>query len=147
MRDHLASANPVSLCVPMACEVDKQPKRNTTEVQYIISGVASGVDSDGRRLTCGSGSGVTDSSHIGVNPLVEGEKHAMLATSWDRGCDFWPCGVTWALNDAPRTESQSAHEFSFSIAAPRNGPMGEQDDDYKDKYRPCFPFYARPVCD
>ncbi|VDD83999.1 unnamed protein product [Mesocestoides corti] len=115
MRDHLASANPVSLCVPMACE--------------------------------GSGnlhSGVTDSSHIGVNPLVEGEKHAMLATSWDRGCDFWPCGVTWALNDAPRTESQSAHEFSFSIAAPRNGPMGEQDDDYKDKYRPCFPFYARP---
>uniref|UniRef100_A0A5K3F4G9 Amidase domain-containing protein n=1 Tax=Mesocestoides corti TaxID=53468 RepID=A0A5K3F4G9_MESCO len=27
MLDHLAAANPVSLCVPMACEEDKQPTR------------------------------------------------------------------------------------------------------------------------
>uniref|UniRef100_A0A5K3FU84 AAI domain-containing protein n=1 Tax=Mesocestoides corti TaxID=53468 RepID=A0A5K3FU84_MESCO len=25
--DHLAAANPVSLCVPMACEEDKQPTK------------------------------------------------------------------------------------------------------------------------
>uniref|UniRef100_A0A5K3G1Z6 ADF-H domain-containing protein n=1 Tax=Mesocestoides corti TaxID=53468 RepID=A0A5K3G1Z6_MESCO len=25
--DHLAAANPVSLCVPVACEEDKQPTR------------------------------------------------------------------------------------------------------------------------
>uniref|UniRef100_A0A5K3EWM5 Secreted protein n=1 Tax=Mesocestoides corti TaxID=53468 RepID=A0A5K3EWM5_MESCO len=25
--DHLAAANPVSLCVPLACEEDKQPTR------------------------------------------------------------------------------------------------------------------------
>uniref|UniRef100_A0A5K3FIW3 DUF1540 domain-containing protein n=1 Tax=Mesocestoides corti TaxID=53468 RepID=A0A5K3FIW3_MESCO len=56
----------------------------------------------------------------------------MLATSCNRGCDFRPCGVTWTLNDAPETESQSAHEFSVSIAAPRNGPTGEQDDEDKD---------------
>uniref|UniRef100_A0A5K3FZF8 Retrotransposon protein n=1 Tax=Mesocestoides corti TaxID=53468 RepID=A0A5K3FZF8_MESCO len=70
-------------------------------------------------------SGVTDSSHIDVNSLVEGEKHAMLATS----CEFRPCGFTWALNDAPETASQSAHEFSVSIAAPQYGPTGEQDDE------------------
>uniref|UniRef100_A0A5K3FYG7 ATP-binding protein n=1 Tax=Mesocestoides corti TaxID=53468 RepID=A0A5K3FYG7_MESCO len=56
----------------------------------------------------------------------------MLATSCDRGCDFRSCGVTWALNDAPGTESQSAHELSVSIVAPRNGPTGEQGDDDKD---------------
>uniref|UniRef100_A0A5K3FR05 Glutaminase n=1 Tax=Mesocestoides corti TaxID=53468 RepID=A0A5K3FR05_MESCO len=49
MLDHLASANPVSLCVPMACEKDMD------EMQYIISGVASVVDSDGRLLTRLSG--------------------------------------------------------------------------------------------
>uniref|UniRef100_A0A5K3G2S7 AMP-binding domain-containing protein n=1 Tax=Mesocestoides corti TaxID=53468 RepID=A0A5K3G2S7_MESCO len=32
-----------------------QPEKDTTEVQYIMSGVASVVDSDGRRLTRGSG--------------------------------------------------------------------------------------------
>uniref|UniRef100_A0A5K3G3N2 DUF1326 domain-containing protein n=1 Tax=Mesocestoides corti TaxID=53468 RepID=A0A5K3G3N2_MESCO len=53
----------------------------------------------------------------------------MLATSCDRGCDFRPCGVTCALNDAPGTESLSAHEFSISIVATRNGPTGEQDKD------------------
>uniref|UniRef100_A0A5K3G2A7 Uncharacterized protein n=1 Tax=Mesocestoides corti TaxID=53468 RepID=A0A5K3G2A7_MESCO len=29
--DHLASANPVSLCVPMTCEEDKQPTREGHE--------------------------------------------------------------------------------------------------------------------
>uniref|UniRef100_A0A5K3EW73 FGF n=1 Tax=Mesocestoides corti TaxID=53468 RepID=A0A5K3EW73_MESCO len=35
--------------------ISGQPKKDTTEVQYTMSGVASVVDSDGRRLTCGSG--------------------------------------------------------------------------------------------
>uniref|UniRef100_A0A5K3F6T4 Kinesin motor domain-containing protein n=1 Tax=Mesocestoides corti TaxID=53468 RepID=A0A5K3F6T4_MESCO len=74
-------------------------------------------------------SGVTDSKHIGVNPLVEGEKHAKVATSCDRGCDFRLCGVTRALNDAPDTENQFFHEIFVSIAAPRNGRTGEQDKD------------------
>uniref|UniRef100_A0A5K3FIJ4 Uncharacterized protein n=1 Tax=Mesocestoides corti TaxID=53468 RepID=A0A5K3FIJ4_MESCO len=56
----------------------------------------------------------------------------MVATSCDRRCDSRLCGVTRALNDAPGTESQSAHEFSVSSAAPRNGPTGEQDDQHKD---------------
>ncbi|VDD84450.1 unnamed protein product [Mesocestoides corti] len=103
-----------------ARKISSQPEKDTTEVQYIMSGVAS-VGSD-ILYYC---SGVTDSSHIDVNSLVEGEKHAMLATS----CEFRPCGFTWALNDAPETASQSAHEFSVSIAAPQYGPTGEQDDE------------------
>uniref|UniRef100_A0A5K3G5Z9 E3 ubiquitin-protein ligase n=2 Tax=Mesocestoides corti TaxID=53468 RepID=A0A5K3G5Z9_MESCO len=63
---------------------------------------------------------------------VLGEKHAMVATSGDRGCDLPLCGVTRALNDTPGTESQSAHEISVSIAAPPNGPTGEQDEQDKD---------------
>uniref|UniRef100_A0A5K3FKR4 PPM-type phosphatase domain-containing protein n=1 Tax=Mesocestoides corti TaxID=53468 RepID=A0A5K3FKR4_MESCO len=57
-------------------------------------------NSGGEAVYC---SGVTDCSHIGVSPLVEGEKHAMVATSCDRGYDFRLCGVTRALNDAPGT--------------------------------------------
>uniref|UniRef100_A0A5K3EZL4 Small, acid-soluble spore protein gamma-type n=1 Tax=Mesocestoides corti TaxID=53468 RepID=A0A5K3EZL4_MESCO len=43
------------------------------------------------------------------------------------------------MNDAPGTESQSAHEFSASIAVARNGPAGEQNNQNKDIQRPCFP--------
>uniref|UniRef100_A0A5K3FMD5 Transposase n=1 Tax=Mesocestoides corti TaxID=53468 RepID=A0A5K3FMD5_MESCO len=32
-----------------------QPEKDTTEKQYIMGGVASAVDSDGRRLACSSG--------------------------------------------------------------------------------------------
>uniref|UniRef100_A0A5K3FVB9 RNase_PH domain-containing protein n=1 Tax=Mesocestoides corti TaxID=53468 RepID=A0A5K3FVB9_MESCO len=32
-----------------------QPEKDMDETQYIMTGVASVVDSDGRRLTCGSG--------------------------------------------------------------------------------------------
>uniref|UniRef100_A0A5K3FXL5 ADAM_CR_2 domain-containing protein n=1 Tax=Mesocestoides corti TaxID=53468 RepID=A0A5K3FXL5_MESCO len=35
-------------------KISSQPKKDTTEVQYIMSGVASVGDSDERRLTCGS---------------------------------------------------------------------------------------------
>uniref|UniRef100_A0A5K3EKE6 Lipoprotein n=1 Tax=Mesocestoides corti TaxID=53468 RepID=A0A5K3EKE6_MESCO len=38
-----------------ARKIGSQPEKDTTEVQYIMSGVASVVDSDGRRLTRGSG--------------------------------------------------------------------------------------------
>uniref|UniRef100_A0A5K3F579 SURF1-like protein n=1 Tax=Mesocestoides corti TaxID=53468 RepID=A0A5K3F579_MESCO len=38
-----------------ARKISTQPEKDTTDVQYIMSGVASVVDSDGRRLTCGPG--------------------------------------------------------------------------------------------
>uniref|UniRef100_A0A5K3FY99 YD repeat-containing protein n=1 Tax=Mesocestoides corti TaxID=53468 RepID=A0A5K3FY99_MESCO len=38
-----------------ARKISSQPEKDTTEVQYTMSGVASVVDSDGRRLTRGSG--------------------------------------------------------------------------------------------
>uniref|UniRef100_A0A5K3FZ85 Polyprotein n=1 Tax=Mesocestoides corti TaxID=53468 RepID=A0A5K3FZ85_MESCO len=38
-----------------AREISSQPEKDTTEVQYIMGGVASVADSDGRRLTRGSG--------------------------------------------------------------------------------------------
>uniref|UniRef100_A0A5K3G591 Zf-CRD domain-containing protein n=1 Tax=Mesocestoides corti TaxID=53468 RepID=A0A5K3G591_MESCO len=113
-------------------KIGSQQEKDTNEVQHTISGVASVADSDGRCLTCGSGFCVTDTSHIGVNPLVEGEKHSIVATSCDRGCDFRLCGVTRALNDAYGTVRRSAHEFSVYIAAPQKGPTGEQDDRFKD---------------
>ncbi|VDD82855.1 unnamed protein product [Mesocestoides corti] len=76
-------------------------------------------------------------SNVGLDsPLapssVTSEEHTMVATSCDHGFDFRLCGVTRALNDAPRTESQTAHEFSVSIAAPRNEPTGEQEDQDRD---------------
>uniref|UniRef100_A0A5K3G252 Uncharacterized protein n=1 Tax=Mesocestoides corti TaxID=53468 RepID=A0A5K3G252_MESCO len=47
------------LCLPVfqwhARKISSQPEKDTIEVQYIMSGVASAVDSDGRRLTRGSG--------------------------------------------------------------------------------------------
>uniref|UniRef100_A0A5K3FPC4 Uncharacterized protein n=1 Tax=Mesocestoides corti TaxID=53468 RepID=A0A5K3FPC4_MESCO len=36
-------------------KISSQPKKDTAEVEYILSAVASVVDSDGRCLTCGSG--------------------------------------------------------------------------------------------
>uniref|UniRef100_A0A5K3FBD3 Ig-like domain-containing protein n=1 Tax=Mesocestoides corti TaxID=53468 RepID=A0A5K3FBD3_MESCO len=39
----------------LARKVSSQPEKGTNEEQYIMSGVASVVDSDGRRLTCSSG--------------------------------------------------------------------------------------------
>uniref|UniRef100_A0A5K3F2J6 Secreted protein n=1 Tax=Mesocestoides corti TaxID=53468 RepID=A0A5K3F2J6_MESCO len=38
-----------------ARKITSQPEKYTTELQYIMSGVASLMDSGGRRLTCGSG--------------------------------------------------------------------------------------------
>uniref|UniRef100_A0A5K3FEL9 Pep3_Vps18 domain-containing protein n=1 Tax=Mesocestoides corti TaxID=53468 RepID=A0A5K3FEL9_MESCO len=64
--------------------------------------------------------------------VLGGERHAMVATSCDRGRDFWLYGVPRALNDAPETESQSAHEFSVSIVTTRNGPTGEHEEQNKD---------------
>ncbi|VDD75446.1 unnamed protein product [Mesocestoides corti] len=54
------------------------------------------------------------------------------ATSRDQRGDSLLRGVTRAFNDAPGTESQSAHELSVSIAAPRNGPTGRQAEQDKD---------------
>uniref|UniRef100_A0A5K3FLD1 Integrase catalytic domain-containing protein n=1 Tax=Mesocestoides corti TaxID=53468 RepID=A0A5K3FLD1_MESCO len=51
--------------------------------------------------------GVRRQLHFGVSPLVEGEKHSMVATSCDGEYDFRLCGVPRALNDAPGTEGQS----------------------------------------
>uniref|UniRef100_A0A5K3FZG3 Ig-like domain-containing protein n=1 Tax=Mesocestoides corti TaxID=53468 RepID=A0A5K3FZG3_MESCO len=39
-----------------ARKISSQPEKDTNEEQYIMSGVASVADSDGRRLTCMSGS-------------------------------------------------------------------------------------------
>uniref|UniRef100_A0A5K3EVT9 Uncharacterized protein n=1 Tax=Mesocestoides corti TaxID=53468 RepID=A0A5K3EVT9_MESCO len=39
-----------------ARKINSQPDKNTNEVQYLMSGVASVVDSGERRLMCGSGS-------------------------------------------------------------------------------------------
>uniref|UniRef100_A0A5K3EZY2 Programmed cell death protein 2 C-terminal domain-containing protein n=1 Tax=Mesocestoides corti TaxID=53468 RepID=A0A5K3EZY2_MESCO len=77
-----------------------------------------------RGRQCGVRSG---RRHVGPR-----ERHAMLVTSCDWGCNFRLCGVTRALNDAPGTESQLAHKFSVSMVAPRNGPTGEQDDEDRD---------------
>uniref|UniRef100_A0A5K3G1U1 Transposase n=1 Tax=Mesocestoides corti TaxID=53468 RepID=A0A5K3G1U1_MESCO len=38
-----------------ARKIGSQPEKDTNDVQYTVSGVASAVDSDGRRLTRGSG--------------------------------------------------------------------------------------------
>uniref|UniRef100_A0A5K3G1A6 Polyprotein n=1 Tax=Mesocestoides corti TaxID=53468 RepID=A0A5K3G1A6_MESCO len=38
-----------------ARKISSQPEKDTAEEQYIMSGVARIVDSDGRHLTCGSG--------------------------------------------------------------------------------------------
>uniref|UniRef100_A0A5K3G5V8 Cyclic nucleotide-binding domain-containing protein n=1 Tax=Mesocestoides corti TaxID=53468 RepID=A0A5K3G5V8_MESCO len=38
-----------------ARKISSQPEKDTIEVQYIMSGLASVADSDGRRLTRGSG--------------------------------------------------------------------------------------------
>ncbi|VDD82710.1 unnamed protein product [Mesocestoides corti] len=70
---------------------------------------------------------MTVGSHIG-----EGSQHGAEATSRDRGCDFRLRGGVRAWNDAPGAESQSAHEFSVSIVATRNGPTGEQEEQDKD---------------
>uniref|UniRef100_A0A5K3F0Z0 Protein Wnt n=1 Tax=Mesocestoides corti TaxID=53468 RepID=A0A5K3F0Z0_MESCO len=72
-------------------------------------------------------SGLTKGSHIG-----DGSQHGAEATSRDRWGDFRLLGGMRALNDAPGTESQSAHEFSVSIVATRNGPTGEQEEQNKD---------------
>uniref|UniRef100_A0A5K3EUD8 LCCL domain-containing protein n=1 Tax=Mesocestoides corti TaxID=53468 RepID=A0A5K3EUD8_MESCO len=84
---------------------------------------------DGNAVYC---SGTADSCHLGAQSLAEGNRHGVVTTSCDRGCDFRLHGVMRALNDAPGTESQFAHEFSVSFAAPRNGPVEEQDNQDKD---------------
>uniref|UniRef100_A0A5K3ER74 SURF1-like protein n=1 Tax=Mesocestoides corti TaxID=53468 RepID=A0A5K3ER74_MESCO len=38
-----------------ARKIISQPEKDTTEEQYVMSGVSSVADSDGRRLTCSSG--------------------------------------------------------------------------------------------
>uniref|UniRef100_A0A5K3G356 Polyprotein n=1 Tax=Mesocestoides corti TaxID=53468 RepID=A0A5K3G356_MESCO len=57
--------------------------------------------------------------------LVLSNWSRLNSTAWQR---YHVTGVTWALNSAPRTESQSAQEFPVSIAAPENEPIREQDD-------------------
>ncbi|VDD81894.1 unnamed protein product [Mesocestoides corti] len=66
---------------------------------------------------------MTGGSHIG-----DGSEHGVEATSRDRWCDFRVRGGVRASNDAPKAESESAHEFSVSIVATRNGPTGEQEE-------------------
>ncbi|VDD75567.1 unnamed protein product [Mesocestoides corti] len=70
---------------------------------------------------------MTDGGHIG-----DGVEHGVEAASRDRWCDFRLRGGVRALNDAPGAESQSAHDFSVSIVATRNGPTGEQDEQDND---------------
>uniref|UniRef100_A0A5K3F8J2 Type VI secretion system tip protein VgrG n=1 Tax=Mesocestoides corti TaxID=53468 RepID=A0A5K3F8J2_MESCO len=77
-------------------------------------------------------SGIADCLYLGGQSLVEGNLHGMEATSRDQRGDSLLRGVTRAFNDAPGTESQSAHELSVSIAAPRNGPTGRQAEQDKD---------------
>uniref|UniRef100_A0A5K3FWV8 Uncharacterized protein n=1 Tax=Mesocestoides corti TaxID=53468 RepID=A0A5K3FWV8_MESCO len=56
MLDHLGAANPLSLCFPMACrKIGNQPENDIFDKLNVISGVSSLVESDRRRLTCGSG--------------------------------------------------------------------------------------------
>uniref|UniRef100_A0A5K3EVQ0 Cadherin domain-containing protein n=1 Tax=Mesocestoides corti TaxID=53468 RepID=A0A5K3EVQ0_MESCO len=72
-------------------------------------------------------SGTTGGSHIG-----DGSEHGVEVTSRDRWCDFRLRGGVRALNDAPGDGSQSAHDFSVSIVATRNGSTGEQEEQDKD---------------
>ncbi|VDD77716.1 unnamed protein product [Mesocestoides corti] len=66
---------------------------------------------------------MTDGSHIG-----DGSQHDLEATPRDRWCDFRLRGGVRAWNDAPGAESESAREFSVSIAATQNEPPGEQEE-------------------
>uniref|UniRef100_A0A5K3G4C8 Uncharacterized protein n=1 Tax=Mesocestoides corti TaxID=53468 RepID=A0A5K3G4C8_MESCO len=78
---------------------------------------------------------MTGGSHIG-----DGVGHGAEATLRDLWCDFRLRGGVRTLNDAPEAESQSAHEFSVSIIATRDGPMGEQEEQNQDIETPCFPY-------
>ncbi|VDD80816.1 unnamed protein product [Mesocestoides corti] len=66
---------------------------------------------------------MADGSHIG-----DFSQNGVEATSRDRKCYFRLRGGARSLNDALETESQSAHEFSVSIVATQDGPMGEQEE-------------------
>ncbi|VDD83714.1 unnamed protein product [Mesocestoides corti] len=86
-----------------------------------------------------------DSRHIGDYSLTEGKELGVVTASCDRGRDFLLRGVPRGLNDAPKTEGQSASEFWVSVTEPRNGPTGEEDDQVKDTQKPCFPRKADQI--